>query len=81
MIEYNANTAMDFTEGYDPKSLDDNFKVSSFYNKNKSEMPQTIDFAFDIKYSGIELSKETLHFLEDCFMKYQSTNTTVIKPR
>jgi Ca2+-binding EF-hand superfamily protein len=34
-----------------------------------------------MKYSGIELSKETVNFLEDCFMKYQSENTTIIKPR
>lgn len=32
MEEYNANTAMDFTDGYDPKSLDDNFKISGLYN-------------------------------------------------
>ena len=80
MIEYNANTAMDFTQGYDPKSLDDNFKISSLYDKQKSEMPTTVDFDFEIKYSGIELSKETLHFLEDCFEKYSSVNTTIIYP-
>lgn len=34
-----------------------------------------------MKYSGIEIDKETLHQLEDCFMKYQSTNTSIIKPR
>jgi hypothetical protein len=32
MIEYNANTKMDFTEGYDPKSLDQMYKSGKLYN-------------------------------------------------
>ena len=39
MQEYNAKTAMDFTDGYDPKSLDENFKISKLYDKTNSEMP------------------------------------------
>ena len=44
---------MDFTDGYDPKSLDLKYKEFSLYDKNNTEMPQTLDFAFDMKYSGI----------------------------
>jgi Ca2+-binding EF-hand superfamily protein len=44
-------------------------------------MPDTIDFAFDMKYSGIEISTQDIHDLEEFFMKYQSTNSTIIKPR
>ncbi len=44
-------------------------------------MPETLDFAFDMKYSGIEISGKDIRDLEDYFMKYQSTNSTIIKPR
>ena len=44
-------------------------------------MPETLDFAFDMKYSGIEISAKDIRYLEDYFMKYQSTNSTIIKPR
>ena len=53
MCTYNANTKMDFTEGYDPKSLDAMYKSSKIYNKNETQMPLTIDFAFELKYSSV----------------------------
>ena len=70
MLEYNASTKMDYTEGYDPKSLDQKYKTSKLYDKHDSEMPETLDFAFDIKYSGIEISRQDIIDLEEYFMKF-----------
>ena len=81
MLEYNASTKMDYTEGYDPKSLDQKYKTSKLYDKHDSEMPETLDFAFDIKYSGIEISRQDIIDLEEYFMKFQSTNTEIIRPK
>lgn len=81
MLEYNSKTKMDFTEGYDPKSLDKQYREGGIYNKGQTQMPQTIDFAFDIRYSGIEFSSEDVNDLEECLMKYQSKNTTIIYPK
>jgi hypothetical protein len=80
MVEYNKNTTMDFTDGYDPKSLDLKYKEFSLYDRNKTEMPQTLDFAFDMKYCGIQFDSQDVRDLEEYFMKYQSENTTIIKP-
>ena len=55
MVEYNQKTSMDYTEGYNPQQLDENYVKHKLFEKENSQMPQEVDFTFDIKYSGIDI--------------------------
>ena len=55
MVEYNQKTSMDYTEGYNPQQLDENYVKHKLFEKDNSQMPQEVDFTFDIKYSGINI--------------------------
>jgi hypothetical protein len=81
MLEYNKNTKEDFTVGYDPKSLDEFYKNAKTYDKDKSTMPAEVDGEFNVRYSTVQLEKETLEELEEMFCKYKSDNDTTIYPR
>ena len=74
MVEYNKNTKFDFTQGYDPKSLDEFYKNSKTYDKDKSMMPSQVGSDFNPRFSTVQLEKETLEELEDMFCKYKSDN-------
>ena len=55
MIQYNQKTSMDYTDGYDPKALDEMYKQQKLFDQKSSIMPSEVDFTFDIKYSGINI--------------------------
>lgn len=81
MEEYNKNTAFDYTKGYDPQKMDQIYKEKSLWNKKKSSMPQEVDFTFNIKNSALNCDKETMDILNDCFEKFQSDNSVILKPK
>ena len=57
MVEYNKNTKFDFTQGYDPKSLDEFYKNSKTYDKDNSMMPSQVESDFNPRFSTVQLEK------------------------
>ena len=55
MLEYNQKTSMDYTDGYNPQELDQNYVKHKHFEKDNSQMPSEVDFTFDIKFSGINM--------------------------
>ena len=53
MVEYNKNTKFDFTQGYDPKSLDEFYKNAKTYDKNNSMMPPQVESDFNPRFSTV----------------------------
>jgi Ca2+-binding EF-hand superfamily protein len=55
-------------------------KLSKLYSDKKSTMPKQVDFTFDIKYSGIEITEQIREQIKDSFDKFNSDNLTVFQP-
>ena len=55
MKQFNDMTTADYTQGFEPEKLDNFYKNSGLYNKNKTQMPQQVDFTFDVNFSGIDV--------------------------
>ena len=80
MRQYNELTFMDYTKGFEPEKMDDFYNKGGYYSKGQSAMPNQVDFTFDVKFSGIEIDKQTLAELHDLFDKFQSDNSVILKP-
>ena len=68
MKEYNSNTREDFTEGYDPKSLDQNYKLSKHINTEKTSLPKHFD---KTNSKSMKLDSEIIYELTQMLEKYQ----------
>ena len=44
-------------------------------------MPQEVDFTFNVSNSAMHCDKETMDILRDCFEKFQSDNSVILKPK
>lgn len=78
MNEYNAKTEYDYTEGYDPAALDQHYrdKEECLYKREKTVMPNEVNFTFDIKFSGVDLNEDIVLQIKESFEKFQSDNLT-----
>ena len=81
MREYNENTAFDYAEGYNPQKMDESYRQKSTWQKDKSLMPQEVDFTFNVRLSAMHCDSETMALLNDCFDKFQSDNSVILKPK
>lgn len=82
MKEYNANTEKDYTQGYDPITLDGLYKDEDnlLYNGKKSHMPKCVNINFDLKFAGIELDPEIIRQIRESFEKFQSDPLKPFEP-
>lgn len=72
MKKYNEKADKDLIEGFDPRLLDKQYRDhdQKLYNQQKSTMPKQVDFTFDIKHSGIEMTEQVIEMVRDSFEKF-----------
>ena len=57
MEEFNRNTVDDYTQGYDPKSLDQDYKQSALMDTKNTTFPKYLDKS---KRRDLHIPEETL---------------------
>ena len=56
MVEFNEKTKIDYTEGYNPKEIDEHYKYTNpYWEKEATMMPNEVGFTFDITKSEIKI--------------------------